>query len=441
MNNNESNEKSDRTTPSYDSDQRKASRRDVLKSVGIASFFVDASKETIAIENWIDRISTQVGKLTNYRDPGLERYRLSGAKGPRFGAAIALERGAAVIGNPSGLNTEPNVGIAILYTRSNGSWVRQSVVTPDDRSAGGDFGSSVAINDKRVLISAPLPSNPMEPHGGIVKVLERSDGSWQQRKELTSDRPSRVDRFGSSVALSNNTAIVGAPDDSTREGVGSGSVYIYSQNRGSWNREIRLSGGQGVHEFGRAVTLDGDIAAVGARLTDGGGGTDNGIAFVYERSNGRWTKQAELVPGGSSRDDGFARELVCEQETILVGAPTETNQIGTNAGATYVYNRLGTSWNHQGRLVGGNANTNRFGTAIALEDGRALIGDKSGQGPMMFRRSGGNWNYLAKLDGQWRIEGATTSDVALNDSRALVGIERDAAFADRPNGIVEVFEP
>jgi hypothetical protein len=424
------------------SDQHSASRRELLKTVGVAPLFGEETSGSPSFVEQSEHVGTRAGRTTSNRVPGRLQTRFSSNDRPRFGSAVALDEGTAVVGVPPEENVaEPGTGIVAVFTHEGGSWRRSSTITPGKRASGGDFGAAVAVAGTTVIVGAPLPSNPLGPHGGTVTVFDRDGGTWRRSAELSSDDPSGVDRVGASVALNDDVAIVGAPADVDGRGDGTGAAYVFTRAAGRWKTGTKLIGDDGVDEFGRSVTLDGDVAVVGARRIDGGRSTDSGVAFVYERSNGRWTKQTELTPGDGVRDDSFGAELETNRRTVLVGAPTETNAVGPNAGAAYVFARPETRWDLQAHLINDQSPSHQFGTAIALEDGLAIVGGRSGAGPVVFARSRGRWERNARLGGEENRARGTVVDVALNGQRALLGVDRDAAYSDRSDGIVEVFEP
>lgn len=442
MTDNRVDEDTDESESDDKSDQHSASRRELLKTMGVAALFGEETAGSPSLSEQSEHLGTRAGRTTDDRVPGRLRTRFFSADRSRLGEAVALDKGTALVGAPLGMITdEPSPGIVAVFTRDDGSWRCSSTVTPGERASGGDFGASVAVSDRTVLVSAPLPSNPHGPHGGTVSVFDRGGGTWRRSAGLTSDDPSGVDRFGASVALDDDVAIVGAPADAGGWEGGTGSVYVFTRAAGRWKTETKLIGDGGIDEFGRAVTLDGDVAVVGARRIDGGRSTDSGVAFVYERSNGRWTKQAELTSGDGVHDDSFGAELETNRRTVLVGAPTETNAVGPNAGAAYVFARPGTRWDLQAHLMNDQSPSNQFGTAIALEDGVAVVGGRSGAAPLVFARSEGRWERKRRLASDENGARRTAADAALNGRWAFLGVERDAAHPDRSDGIVEVFEP
>jgi hypothetical protein len=93
--------------------------------------------------------------------------------------------------------------------------------------AGDRFGTSVSISGGTIVVGAPNDDD-WGSESGAAYVFERNEGGanqWGQVKKLTVGVPSALDRFGSAVAISGNTIVVGSPYDDA--GSGSGSAYIH----------------------------------------------------------------------------------------------------------------------------------------------------------------------------------------------------------------------
>ena len=105
-----------------------------------------------------------------------------------------------------------------------------------------------------------------------------------------------ADRFGISVAISGDTAVIGAFFDDVGAGVFQGSVYVFTRNGATWTQQQHLvaSDGTAGDRFGRSVALDGDTAVIGAER-----GAGQGSAYVFPTSFLRFfIADAEVGPPG-----------------------------------------------------------------------------------------------------------------------------------------------
>ncbi len=106
-----------------------------------------------------------------------------------------------------------------------------------------------------------------------------------QTAKLTASDSAASDHFGFSVAISADTAIVGAWWDDDN-GSNSGSAYTFIKPVSGWanmtqTAKLTASDGAEFDYFGRSVAISGDTALVGA-FWDDDNGTDSGSAYVFE---------------------------------------------------------------------------------------------------------------------------------------------------------------
>lgn len=417
-------------------------RRALLKTMGVATVFGERPPKARLLADGAAATETNAVPSPPPGTPRRLAARLTEPGRPRYGAAVAVADATAVVGAPPGPRAEtPDTGSAILLTRRPDGWTRRTVLTPGDRAAGGAFGTTLATDGATIMVGAPLPAEPNGPHGGSVTVVPVAGGD--RTETFVSRDPSGVDRFGAAVALAGDTAVVGAPAAPTERGPRTGEAAVFTRSDGTWTRDATLRPGAAeVDRFGRGVGVDGDTALVGARHTGGEDPTPRGTTVVYRRVSGGWTRQATLSSSQDAREDGFGAAVAIEDDVVLVGAPTENGSQTPDAGAVYAFARSGGGWRRRTRLTAADPTTNgRFGTAVALEDGTAVVGDYGRDGPAVFVRSAGRWCRRATRGGDGHARRPCGVDVALAAGRALVGREGDGTIPEAPAGRVEVYEP
>ncbi|HET7923817.1 MAG TPA: FG-GAP repeat protein, partial [Rhodanobacteraceae bacterium] len=126
-----------------------------------------------------------------------------------------------------------------------------------------------------------------------------------------------------------------------------------------------------------------------------------------------------------------------DEDTIVVGAPMKASTTpGSYAnGAAYVFVRDAGGWTEQAKLGAAGANGDLFGYAVAVAEGRAVIGapyanDAQGQA-YVFARSGSTWSQQAILTTGGGAAGDELGwSVALGSDSIFVG----APFAGQLNG-------
>ncbi len=228
------------------------------------------------------------------------------------------------------------------------------------------------------------------------------------------------DQFGSSVALSGDTLVVGASyEDSNATGVNgdqsdnsasdAGATYVFVRSGGLWSQQayLKASNTGAGDEFGISVALSGDTLVVGAWGEDsnatgvGGDQGDNsaeyaGAAYVFVRSGGLWSQQAYLKAANTGTGDFFGYSVALSGDTVVVGANGEdSNATGVggeqgdnsapNAGAAYVFVRSGGLWSQQAYLKASNTGAgDLFGWSVAVSGDTLVVGaygeDSNGTG-------------------------------------------------------------
>lgn len=352
-----------------------------------------------------------------------------GAGGDLFGTSVALEVDTAVIGASDPIDA----GAAYVFRRdAGGVWTEVTKLAASDGEVNDSFGVSVALSGNAVLVGA-LNDAHSGALGAGSAYLFSDDGGWIERQKLTAADATDSDRFGTSVALSADLALVGAAADDHSGGSDAGSAYVFARNAAVWNQEWRLAAADDAR-FGISVAVSGDTALVGAYRDDTFRGTDSGTAYVFVRSGGTWAIEQQLE-AFSGPFDNFGLSVALSGDTALVGAVGNDHAGGSEAGAAYVFQRSGDSWVQQQKLTAGDAAPQDFfGVAVALSGETALVGAYGADNPgevdsgavYAFLRSGNVWSEQQRLT----ASDATGGDlfglaVAVSGDTALIGAEDD----------------
>jgi hypothetical protein len=243
-----------------------------------------------------------------------------------FGDAVAISGSTAVIGAPL---TGEFTGTAYIYTKGATGWPKKPTVTLDDPGALAEssFGYSVAVSGSSVFVGAPVTGG----NEGITYVYVKGSSGWPTTPSVTLDDPlaSVDDEFGYSVAVAGTTAFIGATG--TNSDVG--AVYVYSKGAAGWQATpaATLSGSEPDGYFGSSVALSGSTAVVGAFEV----GVDTGAAYIYKKGTSGWpaTPAASLSDPGATERDFFGESVALSGSTALVGA----GGTDSSTGATYIY--------------------------------------------------------------------------------------------------------
>ncbi len=291
----------------------------------------------------------------------------------------------------------------------------------EDRAVGDQFGVSVSISGELIIVGAEMDDD-FGLNSGSVYIFKRNGIGWIEEANLNSSNASTPHQFGASVSISGNMVIVGAPLDVINN-ARTGLAYIFSRNNGGeWGEVKRLNGGDSAQSdrFGRAVSIDGDYAVVGAPLDDNPG-TNAGSAYIFFRNQpvmDNWGRVAKLDPNGLDAQDQFGFAVSINGDRVIIGAPFDDDG-GADAGAVYIFKRNGTTWLREAKLTAGDAPTigDLFGNSVSISGDRVIIG-APGDDSVAAGTSASGSAYVFKRDGtNWSQEGAklTATDPVTND--------------------------
>jgi hypothetical protein len=303
---------------------------------------------------------------------------LDGADSDSFGASVAVSGDTAVIGAYYDNDNGYASGSAYVFIRdANGTWTQQAKLLPSDGAAEYKFGYSVAVSGDIAVIGDWRDYDNDDLVGSAYIFVRAANGTWTQQAKLLASDSTAGDKFGASVAVDGNTAVIGAwgNDD---EGLNTGSAYIFVQAvNGTWTQQAKLlaSDGAAYDLFGYSVAVFADTAVIGA-YGDDDKGEDAGSAYVFVRAaDGTWTQQAKLLANDGSIEKLFGWSVAVSGDTAVIGAWGD-DENGWGSGAAYVFVRAANgAWTQQSKLLdpdGGSSD--RFGWSVAVSGETALIG-------------------------------------------------------------------
>lgn len=359
-----------------------------------------------------------------------------GAADDVFGLSVGISGDVALIGARGDDSNGANAGAAYVFRYEDGAWTRQAKLTADDGAVGDRFGQAVAISADTAIIGA-YGDDDGGDYAGSAYVFRFNGASWQQEaKLLASDgQPNAV--FGMAVAVSGNVAVIGARGDA-EGGADAGAAYVYRFDGATWVEEAKLTASDAAEEdrFAHAVAVRGDYVIIGAHGDDDRGDLA-GAAYVYLFSGAMWTQQAKLLASDGDGDDSFGWSVAIDDGVAIVGAYWDDDN-AEYAGSAYVYRRDGAAWIEEAKLLASDgAAFDRFGQAVAIDGNLAVVGahrdddhgDRSGSA-YAFRFDGAGWGQEAKPQ---PVDGAEADEfgfaLAVDGDNAIIG-----AFGDDDEG-------
>lgn len=428
-----------------------------LDSLGRVTIAWDPHADPAAVEPAvIRRLVDEVAKLTAS----------DAVEDAEFGISTAFEDDTLVVGADIAGYPENLMGQAYVYDRDTGgpeSWSENAILRAGDFADGDRFGFSVAISGERVVVGAYRERNPYgSEYYGAAYIFERDaggSGNWGQVKKLTAGIREEFAQFGVSVGISGDTVVVGAFLDNNNPAgalANSGAAYVYERDSGgagNWGEAKKLTAGDAeeLDFFGIAVAIDGDTIAVGATGEDGGPGDpipDSGAVYIFERDSGganNWGEARKLQARDPHGGDRFGNALALDGGRLVAGAYFEGGVFGDplfQSGAAYLFERDEGGMNNWGQIAkikAGDPEANdKFGTSVAIDENRVVVGapDKNGPGGgsdsgavyVFLQDQGGadQWGEAAKLvAGDGQAGDKFGFSVAVSGSTVVVGAYRE----------------
>ena len=312
--------------------------------------------------------------------------------GDAFGSAVDVDGNTIVVGIPGMADSGTGSGGIAIYQVEGGQPVLVEMLQAPAGFLASGFGTDVAVSGDTIVVGTdgtnPLAGKNQEkaPASAIAAAIlaRNSGGSWEFRQSLGSSDRSSGDRFGTSVAINNNTVVVGAPRDNQGESTGSGAAYVFDRPGGgttlfSQAGKLKPPGTNRASRFGQAVAVRNGTIAVGAPRdnTAGSGNAATGSISVYDAVAGAVTRVGTVTGSNSDDEAEFGASVdVGADATVIVGAPNET-AAGTSErrGAAYIYAVAGTAINQTNRLTPSQPQAaSRFGQSVAIDRTGIAVG-------------------------------------------------------------------
>ncbi|MBI4673665.1 MAG: FG-GAP repeat protein [Chloroflexi bacterium] len=286
-----------------------------------------------------------------------------------------------------------------------------------------------------------------------------------QRAKLVAADGAANDWFGSAVAISGDTVVVGAYGDDIASAAGQGSAYVFVKPGGGWSdmaqsAKLVASDGAAGDLFGLSVAISGDTVVVGAISDDVGSNADQGSAYVFVKPNGGWVgtlpQAAKLTASDGTAYDDFGSAVGISGETIVVGARSDTDRDEVQ-GSAYVFVKPGSGWggylNETAKLLASDGTVNDyFGAAVAISGDTVVVGvsgddiaSNADQGSAyIFVKPVVGWNgYLNETAKLAAADGAAVDtfgrSVAINGATVVVGADYDDIGGNPDQGSAYIF--
>lgn len=355
------------------------------------------------------------------------------ASDDNFGVSLAMDGNTVLVGAYRADISGVNAGSAYVFVRDASGWREQAKLTPSDGTAYDYFGFTVAIDGDTAVVGAYLHDG-VRYNGGAVYVFTREAGVWTQQAKLRASDAYVGQLFGTSVSIHKDTLVVGAPGD-PQGGHGAGAIYVFVRNGAAWKQQDKLVALDAMpgQSFGRSVAVYEDTILVGAD-GDAVGSPNSGAAYVFIRNFGIWTEQDKFKPFDAESDEYFGFSVALNEDTAVIGAPRD-HEANWNTGALYVYKRSDWWWLKDAKLFADDAPFGaNFGWSVELSGDTIVAGaprdigmDFTTGSARVFSHNGVSWTETTKLTaGDGEFYDFFGFGVAASDGMVMVGSPRDS---------------
>jgi FG-GAP repeat len=296
-----------------------------------------------------------------------------------FGESVAINGDTIVIGAQG---DEDYNGAAYIFERDQGGlnqWGKVKKLVHDDVGVIANFGSAVAISGDTIIVGVATVQR--------VSLFKRNAGglnNWGRVRTFGASDAANGDSFGVSLAISGNTVVVGAYEDDVGANRRQGSAYLFARDQGGPNawgevKKLIASDGAKYDYFGWSVAISGSMVVIGAPAFRGGTNNNGGSAYLFERNQGgtnTWGEVKKFLARDRGRTDRFGFSVAIRDSTVVVGAPINKTIYGR--GSAYLFQRnyggLNT-WGQFRRLVASDGRLNTYlGASVAVSSDTVFVG-------------------------------------------------------------------
>jgi PKD repeat protein len=332
-------------------------------------------------------------------------------------------------------------------------------IIPDGINYFADFGNSVQIDGNFAVIGSVGNESKARHLRGAIYIYEFHPENQQWTKlhgPLVPGDVSDDDMFGSSVAISGNYIVAGAPYQSNSV-ERNGAVYVYEYDGSAWNlnpEKLIPSDATFNDGCGRSVAIDGDYLVIGTNggvefpdsaTTIGNYRDHQGKAYIFKHVNSTWIEKCKIFDESGFVNDGFGEcvsisntriavgsehdkafifdrinDVTWEQQTISLG--TESDEIlvsvsqnailigdhteyiygqGVGCGKAYIYEFINNTWVSKCELPHNAMENSHFGYSVSINGNYAVVGAPAEN--VFATRSGSTFIYRKGENDEWQL--------------------------------------
>ncbi|MCG8698880.1 MAG: FG-GAP repeat protein, partial [Bacteroidales bacterium] len=369
-----------------------------------------------------------------------------------FFGAVALSGNTIIVGAGGNNRNGGRAGCVYLFEKTGSSWITSSEtqkILPGrfwNGNYSSSYGKSVAISGNTAVVGAPWYNHKQ----GNAYILQKVNNNWVTIAKIRASDSSCYNYFGTSVDIDGNTIVVGA--EGTNSANKGGTVYVFTKPANGWKNMtetamLKPSDSEDYDKFGCAVAVSGDAIVAGAYSNDENG-SYSGKAYVFEKPVSGWTNMSEtgiLTPSDVKAKSYFGVAVDVYQNTIIVGAHQQ------DTGAAYIYEKPHGGWvsgTETAKLTASNGDTrNYFGESVSIWKNTVVVGASGHQRwgtSYVFEKPAAGWANMNETS-QLRVtddysRSSFGSSIAISDDYIVVGDERASQYPNFSHGAAFVYK-
>lgn len=300
------------------------------------------------------------------------------AANDQFGRTVAISGDTIVVGAYLADHTGGvDAGQAYIFVRAEGVWTEQAMLTAPDAAANDRFSNWVAIDGDTAVIGTYLDNHAGGIDAGSAHVFVRENGIWAHQAKLIATDGTAQDQFGILLAIDGDIAVIGSHRSDLPAGIDAGAAYVYVRENGVWTQTAKLTASDAAanDRFGQSVAVSDDTVAVGAHNRGNAGQPSAGAVYVFTMSGGVWTETANLIASDSAADDHFGWSVAICGDVIVAGSVLGSHMGGAVAGSACVFWSSGSTWTEVAKLIASDASAGaEFAVSLAMSGDQVLVG-------------------------------------------------------------------
>ncbi len=237
-------------------------------------------------------------------------------------------------------------------------------ISPVNALNGDRFATSVSISGNQMVVGAPGGNSDAGDKmfgTGMAYVYEFINSTWQKTAELIADDAQARDRFGYSVSIDGDRIIVG--------NYRRNKFYIFEKVASVWTQTFSLQ--YNISAYGFSVQLVGDFAYVSAPKLEINNTKNAGSVLIYERvALNNWVQRAQITMNPVVENAYFGGKIEFNNNLLYIGA-SGRNKINGNL---FVYENQGGTWTKIDTIQANDVTINdRFATNFAIQGNKMLV--------------------------------------------------------------------